>query len=194
MTSTRVAIAVVMTGFLGVGVMARQQPATAKPAAPRPAAAATAPRPVATVKDIMDIMLDPGSKVVFGAVSTEVGPTGTVSKAPTSDAEWRTVKNNALMMIEGANLLLIAGRHVADAADAKSAEAGSLTPVQIEALVTKDRATWNKLAAAFRDTATQALTAVNAKKPQDVDAAGSTIDEACENCHTKFWYPNETIK
>ena len=33
--------------------------------------------------------------------------------------------------------------------------------------------------------------AVNAKNVEGLSNAGGDIDEACENCHTTFWYPNE---
>lgn len=34
-----------------------------------------------------------------------------------------------------------------------------------------------------------ALNAATAKKSKDLEAARSDIDEGCENCHLKFWYP-----
>src|SRR3989442_1307827 len=32
---------------------------------------------------------------------------------------------------------------------------------------------------------------VDAKNPEDLLNAGDAIDKACENCHLKYWYPEE---
>jgi len=122
-----------------------------------------------------------------------VTPSGAVDKAPKNDEEWLDVRNKALLMVEGANLLMVPGRHIATGTfDAKAAhDAGELTPPEMEKLVAKDRATWNRLASAFRDAAMVALKAAEAKKPQDVQAAGEVVDSACENCHLKYWYPDQ---
>jgi hypothetical protein len=167
--------------------------APAKPAAARPAAAAPrlAFRPAATVKDIMDSIVIPASEAVFGAVSSEAGPNGDVEKVPKNDAEWQAVRRQAMMLIEGGNLLMIEGRHVAPAS-AKSEHPGvELEPAQMDALVAKNKAAFTKAASGLIDTALVALKAIDAKNPMALSDAGGDIDEACENCHTQFWYPDE---
>jgi hypothetical protein len=148
---------------------------------------------VATVQEIMDAIIAPASKSVFDAVSTEVTTSGAVEKVPKNDEEWATVRNNALVMVEGSNLLLLPGRHIARGpGDAKKAhDAGELTAPEIEVRVAKDRATWNRLAAGFRNAAMVALRAADARKPADIQAAGEAVDAACENCHLRYWYPDQ---
>jgi redox-regulated HSP33 family molecular chaperone len=36
-----------------------------------------------------------------------------------------------------------------------------------------------------------ALKAIESKNVQGLLDAGEGIDEACENCHKQYWYPNE---
>lgn len=93
-------------------------------------------------------------------------------------------------MVEGANLIMMEGRHIAGASTPAAAE-GELAPAQIEVLVSKDRGTWNKLAREFNAAAIVALKAVEAKDAEAVLAAGDGIDTACENCHLRYWYPDQ---
>src|SRR5580700_1600654 len=128
-----------MRTFLGLSVVAlsvllttvtiAQQPPGRTPAA-GPASKPAAPqqsvfKPVATVKDIMVTLMDPSSKVVFDAVSAVETPTGIVQKAPKTDEEWGVVRNSALRLVEGAELLMMSGRHIASSADKLAAKAGT---------------------------------------------------------------------
>ena len=137
-----------------------------------------ADKSTATVQDIMATMIGPASKAVFGAVSSEVTPTGTVEKFPRTDAEWAAVRRQALTMVEGANLLLTPAQNVPGE--------GSF-----QVRVSKERLVWNKLAIAFRDAANGAVKAAEARRQQDFGAVSEAIDTACENCHLRYWYPDQ---
>src|SRR6185436_17755548 len=103
--------------FLGSAVIAQQKGATA-PAPSSPKRVATGPyKPFATIKDLMDAMIDPAGDMIFDAVSTVVTPAGTEEKAPKNDDEWTVVRNNAMILVEGANLLMMPGRHIAAGSD-----------------------------------------------------------------------------
>ena len=154
-------------------------------------ATASAYQALATVHDLMGAIIDPASKVVFGAVSSVDTPDGTRDKAPANAAEWEVVRRNALLLAEGANLLLIPGRHIAPPEMAKMHKEGELPPAEIEVRVARDRAAWNKLAAGFRQAAVDAVRAAEAKKPEAFGAVNEAIDTACENCHLRFWYPDQ---
>lgn len=155
------------------------------------ATATPALRPLATVKDIMDGMVDPASDVVFDAVGTVVTPQGSEEKFPKSVEEWATVRKGALMMTEGANLLMVGGRHIARPMEKSENPQIELEPAQIEVRVAKDRQAWLKLARGLYDAGAQAVKAAEAKDSGALLAAGDTIDTACENCHLKYWYPDQ---
>src|SRR5262245_5548498 len=70
-------------------------------------------RPTATIKDIMDSMVDPSADVLWDSVATIVSAAGTEEKQPRTDEEWADVHRNAVRLVEATNLLLIEGRHVA---------------------------------------------------------------------------------
>lgn len=144
-----------------------------------------------TVQDLMATMIGPASKVVFDAVSTEVTPTGTVEKYPKTDAEWAAVTQQALAMVEGANLILTPGRAFSSPKEAQKHADGELPPAEIEKRVAKDRQTWNRLAIAFRAAANKAVVAARAKRKDAFSAVNEGIDSACENCHLRYWYPDQ---
>jgi len=182
-----VLVVVTVAALLGSVVIAQQTP-PAKPAA------RSAPSPytaVATVMDLMASMIDPASKVVFRAVTTVETAAGVQEKAPETDEDWMDVRSNALLMVEGANLLLMPGRHIAPPQFANVHNDGELAPSEIEVRVAKDRAAFNKFAVALRQAAMGALKAAEARKPADFGPASEAIDTACESCHLRFWYPEQ---
>jgi hypothetical protein len=176
--------------------IAQQPPAKAAGAAK---AAPSGPyKPIATVKDIMDSIIDPSSKLVFDAVSAVETPTGIVQKAPKTDAEWDEVRWASLRLVEGANLLMMSPRHIANGSEKPVAskpggkeEQIELPPAEIEKLVNKDRAAWLGFARKFQAAAQVALKAATEKNADGISDADEGIDNACENCHLKYWYPDQ---
>jgi hypothetical protein len=185
-----------VAALLVVSVTA-QQPAskpTSKPTGAAPAKPATttpAVSPDATVQEIMATMIDPASKAVFGSVGTTETNGVEQNKEPKNDEEWAVVRANAIKMIDGAKLISMPGRRIASAEMSNNAAEGELTPAQIEQRLAKDRASWNRLAREFSAAASKALNAAEAKSPDAVMDSGDAIDTACENCHTRFWYPDQ---
>jgi len=178
--------------LLGSAAIVAAQTAPPKPQTHVRAAGSASPYlALATVHDLMGAIIDPASKVVFGAVSSVDTPAGTKEKAPGSDAEWAVVRRNALLMVEAANLLMIPGRHIAPPELAKVHKEGELPPVEIEARVGRDRTAWNEFAAGFRQAAIGAVRAAEARKPEAFGPVNEAIDTACENCHLRFWYPEQ---
>jgi hypothetical protein len=155
--------------------------------------APTAPeyRTTATVKDIMDALVDPGSDYIWDSVETVVSAKGTEEKAPHTDEDWKQVRNHAIMLMEATNLLQIPGRHVAKAGEKAEDPKVELSPEQIEESINKDRASWIKYAHGLHDATMEAFKAIEAKDTEGLLNAGDGIDNACEKCHLQYWYPNE---
>src|SRR6476646_11689380 len=99
-------------------------------------------RATATVKDIMDALVDPGSDYIWDSVETIVSAKGVEEKAPHTDEEWKEVRNHAIMLLEATNLLQMPGRHVAKAGEKADDTKVELAPEQIEEKISKDRAAW----------------------------------------------------
>ena len=123
--------------------------ASQQPQADQKQSAAAQPeyRTTATVKDIMDALVDPGSDYIWDSVETTVSAKGVEEKAPHTDEEWKQVRNHAIMLLEATNLLQMPGRHVAQAGEKADDPKVELAPDQIETLINNDRAAWIKYAA-----------------------------------------------
>jgi hypothetical protein len=177
--------------LLCVAGIAAQQP-TAKHAPPRPKAAVSPPlRPVATIKEIMDALVDPQSDVIFEAVATILTKSGTEERAPRTDADWEAVRKGALLLIEGGNLLMVPGRHAAGPGAKSEVPGVELEPAEIEALINKNPGLFVRRAQGVVGAAIVALRAIEAKDVQGLSNAAGALDAACESCHSDFWYPGE---
>lgn len=138
-------------------------------------------------------MVDPVADVIWESVATIVTPTGTEERRPKTDDDWRQIRRAAITLIEATNLLRMPGRRVARPGEKSEFPDIELEPEQIQELIDKDRETWNRLAQALHDEASKALQAIETKDADALFGSGDQIDGACENCHLKYWYPNQVI-
>jgi cytochrome c553 len=95
-------------------------------------------------------MIDPASDVVFKGVET-----------PADDTAWAAVRNNAVILTESGNLLMIAGR-------------------------AKDTGDWMSHSLALVEEGAAALRAAEKKNPDALLAAGDKIVPVCMACHEKY--------
>jgi hypothetical protein len=146
---------------------------------------------VATIKDIMDAIIDPSADYIWESVGTEVRAEGILDKRPQTDEEWKEERRRAVTLVEAANLLLMPGRRVAKAGEKSENPEIELNPEEIEALIAKDRPTFVKLAKEFQVTAIEQLKAVDERNVPEILRIGGDLDTRCENCHKTYWYPND---
>jgi len=112
--------------------------------------ATTEPKPVASVLELHQTMITPASDVIFKGVET-----------PADDAAWAVVRNNAVILTESGNLLMIAGR-------------------------AKDTGDWMNHSQALAEGGVAALKAAGKKDPDALLAAGDKIVPVCMACHEKY--------
>ena len=147
-----------------------------------------------SIREIMGSMVMPSADVLWSAVSSTVSDKGVEEKAPRTDQEWNDVRAKAITIIEASDLILIPGRHVVPAGGINKDPSVNLSPDQIEKLLVEDPQDWTKFAHAMHDSVLPALKAIDAKDPMALSDAGAGIDQACENCHLKFFYPKDAQK
>ena len=173
-------------------IAACQKPAettAAAPAAPPPPDYA----PTATVKDLMQSVVDPNADVVWLAVTTVQSAKGTLETRPKNDEEWIKVRHGAIALTEASNLLMMPGRHVARPGEKSDTPGVELEPSEMEALINKDLAAWRKRAHGLHEAGVAAIEAIEAKDADKLFEVGEKIERACEGCHSQYWYPNEKI-
>ncbi len=153
-------LCVVLVGIVTAPVL-RAGPAQARGGAVAPRGAAppvSAPagqsgtKVVGSVRDIMLSMVMPASDAVFGAAADE----------PKTDAEWSTLRLNAVELAESANLLMLGSR-------------------------VRDRADWMKMARAQLDAAETVVRLASMKRVDGLSDASDKVYETCSACHNKYW-------
>jgi hypothetical protein len=175
-----------LSGALLAACAAPQQPPSA-PAGPPPPEYKVS----ATIKDIMDSMIDPDADFIWDAVSITVNFKGTEEKQPRTDEDWAELRRHAISLMEASNLLIMPGRRVARPGEKPEDPSVELPFDQIELMISKDRQTWEKLAHSLHDATERVLGAIEKKDPQALLDTGDGIFRACESCHMKYWYPEE---
>ena len=185
-TSTPIASFAALLGILLAGCAPKQQ---------APVAAASPLKPIAGIQDVMAGMIDPAADFLWESVSTTVTGTETVEKQPRTDAEWAEVRRQALILAEGANLILMDGRHVVKEGVALEDHGtpGNLTAQESEQAIASNRGSFVAFAQALRDVGASMLAAADGRNPQGLIDAGDTMDQVCEGCHLQFWYPGQNI-
>ena len=189
---------VILIGAVAVGCSSK--PAAPPPAAEAPSALANHTRllgdmkPVVSVKELMQYMIDPAGDYIFDSVKTFVQPNGKVVEVePKTDEDWEKLKIGAVTLAEGVYLLKI-DRPFAPAGDRNNSvgpDATELSPEQIVAKVSKDPVEWNARIEALRNVGLEVLDIVKKRNVKELWDASENLDEACEQCHRSYWYPKE---
>ena len=149
----------------------------------------------AGIQDIMAYMIDPAADFLWESVSTTVNEKGVEEKQPRTDEEWSEVRRQAIILAEASNLIMMEGRRVAR--EGKHLEdhgtPGNLTAEEAERAIAADRATFVSFAQALHGVGESMLAAADAKDPNGIINAGDDLDQVCEGCHLKFWYPGQKV-
>lgn len=145
----------------------------------------------ATIKDIMDSMVDPGGDFLFESMVTIADERGITEKAPQTDEEWKEVRRRAITLLEAPNLLIMPGRKVAQPGEKAENPKVELAPEQIQPLIDNDRPRFINHARKLQDAAAMAVKAAETKDKKALFDSLSAIDKACESCHLQYWYPND---
>ena len=145
----------------------------------------------ATIKDIMDSMVDPSGDFMFDSVAEIADERGITHKAPQTDEEWDQLRHHSVILLEAPNLLTMDGRKVAQPHERSKNPQVELQPEEIQKLIDGDRASFVRRARRLQDAAAAALKAIEAKDKDALFQSLEGIDKACESCHLHYWYPND---
>ena len=114
-------------------------------------APATGVRTLANVLQLHELLITPASDAVFNA-STD---------PPNNANGWAAVRNQALLLAEAGNLLMVGNR-------------------------VRDNGNWMKMSRAMVDAAALAATAAEKKDPKALEAAADPITVSCMECHRPY--------
>jgi hypothetical protein len=151
-------------------------------------------KPLVSVKELMQYMIDPASDYIFDSVKTLIRPDGTVVEVmPKTDEDWEKLRIGAITIAEGVYLLKVQ-RPLTPKGDVNNSvgpDATELSPDEIAAKIAKDPVEWNARIEALRNVGLEVLDIVKKKNAKELWDASENLDEACESCHRSYWYPKE---
>ena len=181
--------------LMGVSSACSSAKSSQPPPSPPPQAALWGDmKPIVSVKELMEHMIDPAADYIFDSVSTVIDPKGNVvEKAPKTDEDWEKLRIGAVTLAEGVYLLKVQPRFTPEGDENHSVgpDATELSPAQILAKVQKDPVEWNARIEALRNVGLEVLEIAKKKDTKELWEATENLDEACEACHRSYWYPKE---
>jgi hypothetical protein len=178
---TAVLAAVVLdTGLAGAGLGNQAQGAEAAPY-----------QMDATILEIMASIVMPSADILWNSVVAYATKDGLVEEVPETDEDWEKLRWSAVNLAEATNLIMMPGRQVDHPGVASDAPGVELGPDQIQALINDNRPAWNAHAQVLHNTALQTIRIIDERNVEGLSEIGGAIDEACESCHTQFWYPDQ---
>jgi len=134
---------------------------TARAATPAAATATVETRPVASIKQIMIGITNPGAYVIYEAVGTKSTAKGVEEIVPQTDEDWAKVESAGAAVVESGNLMLTGNRAI-------------------------DKGDWVKMTHDMMDKAQLAMKAAQAKDKDKIVETGGELNTTCDNCHMRY--------
>lgn len=113
------------------------------------------------LKNLMEWLIDPAADAIWDSVSTIIDRNGTTNISPKNDAEWETLRQQAAVLTEAGNLLMMSDR---------------VRPGKI----------WPLAAKKLKSSGLLALQATINKDPDLLFKAGEEIYKSCAGCHHAY--------
>jgi cytochrome c556 len=118
-------------------------------------------KPVADVKQMMDMLVDPAADEFWSESGQIITAAGVEQRGPKNNEEWTKVQDNAMLLAESGNLLMMSPR-------------------------AQDGDQWMKSAQALVDKGKEAYQAAQAKDVDRMFAVGGEIYDTCLHCHQLY--------
>lgn len=141
-----------------------------------------------TIREIMASLVDPHADAIWNSVRVVSDDNGITEYYPETDEEWLALRISAVSIIEGANALMMTGRKVAPPGAEGEFPEYEFTPEEVEVRLAADRQSWVGFAGTLQAAAVQLLDAIDSRDTDKLTEWGAHLDEACEACHSAYWY------
>ena len=164
-----------------------------KPAAPAPAPSAPAAssiKPYATLQELMEYVVDASADAIWESTGFVSDKKGMHDLSPKTDKQWLALRGNVITLIEAANLVMVEGRQISRAGFPHIEPGNLLSSKEVAEAIAKDRTAFVGFAQALQQVGIQTLDAVDKRDLDAISALGGAMDQVCESCHKRFWYPH----
>ena len=147
--------------------------------------------PGTTIKELMEGQVNPAGDFLFKSVAQVSDGHGVHLKSPSSDAEWRGVRDQLIVLRDASKVLTADGVLAAPPGTGSEHPGIESEPAEIQAAVDGNRPDFNVRAFRLKSAAEVALKAVDTKDPLALMRALDGVDRACESCHLHYFYPKD---
>ena len=113
------------------------------------------------MNQLMLWVLDPPSNVIWEATGSIYTEEGEISMVPTDQQGWERVRNNAAVVVETGNLLMMPGR-------------------------SEDDGPWMAFSQMLIEAGMKAIAAAEARSEDQLFMAGNDLYDACAGCHAVY--------
>ena len=141
-----------------------------------------------TIREIMAALIDPHADALWNSVRVVVESGGITEYYPETDEEWLSLRLSAVSLIEGSNALMMPGREVAPPGAEGEFPEYEFTPEEVAEKLAADRQSWDGFASQLQSAGFEMLDAIDNRDPDMLAELGAYLDEACEACHSVYWY------
>lgn len=149
------------------------------------------------LQPLMKDVAAPQAAVLWDVGNRGMDDDGNPSAKNLSAADWDKLALAADLM-KGAASRLAAAPKVAVAAPGTKLQdedaPGAKTAVQIQGYIDADPKGFADHAARLAAVSDEFLAAARARDAVKLQAASGRLDEVCEGCHVRFWYPDDAAK
>jgi hypothetical protein len=127
------------------------------------------------IDELMQEVIDPAAKSMWAHVGWRLTEEGVVAFYPQSETEWRRAANDASILAETGNLLLIPGR-------IRVLRDDNDKPLP------SDNGDWVRYATEMTTRALEVKQATIARDNRQMFAAGAEVYKTCLACHEKYYF------
>ena len=139
----------------------------------------------------MEGEVNPAGEFLFKSVAQVSDKNGVHLKAPQTDAQWRGVRDQLMVLYNAPRVLMADGVLAAPPGTTSEHPGIESEPAEIQAAVDRNRPDFNNRALKLKSAADLAIKAVDAKDPLALIRALDGVDRACESCHLHYFYPKD---
>ena len=157
------------------------------------AAQAPGDRPV-VLHPVMKNVVAPQANILWDVGNRAMDDDGKADASKIKPADWTglaaasTAMKNAALQLANAPKVIIAGS--GDTLQDGDAP-GASTAAQMQSYIDADPKAFAAHARELADVSEEFLQAATARDAAKLTAASGRLDEVCESCHSRFWYPQQ---
>ena len=149
---------------------------------------------ISTLQQAMQQVIAPQAQIVWNVGNATFDDEGKMDGSKVTDAGWKDVASAAEKLKHAARLLARADGVVVATSDEKLQDEGNPDAADAKAVqghIDTNRQSFRRRAKALQVAADELLKASTTHNAVTFSRVSNGLDEICEDCHERFWYPEQ---